>query len=242
VNDSTIRILCITAASIGFFHTIIGPDHYLPFIVMSKARNWGLRKTLGLTLICGIGHVLSSVVLGLIGVAIGVALGKLEAFEAMRGGLAAQAMMIFGFTYCIWGVWQAIKNKPHTHKHLHQEEEGASTHEHEHTHTHAHAHVHEPKSTRKALTPWVLFTIFVLGPCEPLIPMLMYPAAKQSIHGTVLVAAVFCLVTVTTMLSVVLVSSWGFRFIKLRSIERFAHAGAGAAILASGLAIQLLGL
>ena len=35
-----ISILLVTAASIGFIHTLTGPDHYLPFIVMSKARKW----------------------------------------------------------------------------------------------------------------------------------------------------------------------------------------------------------
>lgn len=240
MNESTLTILCITAASIGFFHTVIGPDHYLPFIVMSKARNWGLRKTLTLTLLCGFGHVMSSVVLGLVGVAIGIGLGKLEAFESIRGGLAAQAMMIFGFTYCIWGLWRAIKHRPHSHTHQHHAADEEHSHEHVHTRTHAHPHVHN--AARKPLTPWVLFTIFVLGPCEPLIPMLMVPASQHSLFGTILVAAVFSLVTMVTMAGVVLISSWGISFIKLGSVERFAHATAGAAILLSGLAVQLLGL
>ncbi len=240
MNESTLTILCITAASIGFFHTVIGPDHYLPFIVMSKARNWGLRKTMALTLLCGFGHVMSSVVLGLIGVGIGIGLGKLEAFESIRGGLAAQAMMIFGFTYCIWGLWRAIKNRPHSHTHQHHAADEVHSHEHVHTRTHAHPHVHN--AARKPITPWVLFTIFVLGPCEPLIPMLMVPASQHSLFGTILVAAVFSLVTMVTMAGVVLISSWGISFIKLGSVERFAHATAGAAILLSGLAVQFLGL
>ena len=33
-----INILIVTAISIGFIHTIIGPDHYLPFIVMGKSK------------------------------------------------------------------------------------------------------------------------------------------------------------------------------------------------------------
>jgi hypothetical protein len=35
-----IWILAGAAAGIGFIHTVIGPDHYLPFIVMAKARKW----------------------------------------------------------------------------------------------------------------------------------------------------------------------------------------------------------
>jgi len=66
-------VLYLTAASIGFFHTLLGPDHYLPFIVISKARKWSLLKTNLVTLVCGIGHVASSVVIGFIGILFGIA-------------------------------------------------------------------------------------------------------------------------------------------------------------------------
>ena len=92
------------------------------------------------------------------------------------------------------------------------------------------------------MTPWVLFTIFVLGPCEPLIPLIMYPAAEHSIAGMVWVAVVFSVVTIGTMMSVVLVATWGAGFVKLGAAERFSHALAGGAICCSGLAIQFLGL
>ena len=35
---------------------------------MSRARRWSVNKTLAVTILCGIGHVLSSVVVGLVGV------------------------------------------------------------------------------------------------------------------------------------------------------------------------------
>ncbi|MHC4807099.1 MAG: sulfite exporter TauE/SafE family protein, partial [Planctomycetota bacterium] len=81
--------LIITAASIGFFHTILGPDHYLPFIMMSWARKWSGMKTTLVTLLCGLGHIGSSVVMGLIGVSLGLAVNKLEIVESFRGNLAA---------------------------------------------------------------------------------------------------------------------------------------------------------
>ena len=45
--DREIWMLAGTAATLGLVHTVIGPDHYLPFIVIGRARNWKLRKTLG---------------------------------------------------------------------------------------------------------------------------------------------------------------------------------------------------
>ena len=37
--SSELYLLVVTAASVGFFHTLFGPDHYLPFIVMAKSGN-----------------------------------------------------------------------------------------------------------------------------------------------------------------------------------------------------------
>ena len=33
-----LTILAVTAASIGVVHTLVGPDHYLPFVVLAQAR------------------------------------------------------------------------------------------------------------------------------------------------------------------------------------------------------------
>lgn len=235
--NTEIAILCGTAASIGFLHTLFGPDHYLPFIVMNRARNWSTAKTAWITFLCGLGHVLSSVVLGLIGIAFGVAVMKLEAFEAFRGSLAAWALIGFGFAYAGWGIHRGIKNRPHTHLHL----DGAGVPVHSHDHHGEHTHSHEPVA-KAGITPWILFTIFVLGPCEPLIPILMYPAAKHSLSGTILVAVVFSAVTIGTMMTVVMAASWGVSFARFNKLERWTHALAGGAICLSGLAIQFLGL
>jgi nickel/cobalt exporter len=234
-----IWILAGTAASIGFIHTVIGPDHYLPFIVISRARRWSLRKTLFISFLAGLGHILSSVVLGFLGIALGIAVARLEGVESLRGGLAAWLLIGFGLAYFVWGLQRAWKRKPHTHGHLHFP--GQS---HEHVHSHAepeHAHVHENEG-RVNLTPWILFTIFVFGPCEPLIPLVMYPAARHSTAGVVLVAAAFGAVTIATMLAIIAVSAWGISFVRLGRLELYSHALAGLVISVSGLGIRFLGL
>ena len=92
------------------------------------------------------------------------------------------------------------------------------------------------------MTPWILFTIFIFGPCEPLIPLLMYPAAKDSVWGLIFVTAVFGIVTITTMMCVVMISTFGISFVPLSKMERYTHALAGATILLCGISIQFLGL
>lgn len=233
-----ILVLTLTAAAIAFVHTLLGPDHYLPFVAMARARNWSVAKTLKITLICGAGHLVGSVLLGVLGIAVGMQLASLEWFESVRGNLAAWMLIGFGLAYLVWGLRQAWRNKPHTHWHSHD----GIRHQHVHSHHHSHAHLHEPRGEQRSLAPWVIFIIFVLGPCEPLIPLLMYPAARESLLGVMMVTGVFGVVTVATMTGVVAIALKGLQFAKFGRFERFGHAMAGGAIACCGLAVTFLGI
>jgi len=236
--NNELLILTITALSIGFFHTLFGPDHYIPFVVMSKARQWSVVKTAWITFLCGIGHVGSSVLLGLLGIAFGIAVSRLEIIESFRGNMAAWFMIAFGLVYMIWGLRKAFRGRTHSHVHHHG---NGIAHHHLHHHEEEHLHIHdEPGKTN--LTPWILFTIFVFGPCEPLIPILMYPAAYHSVASLLWIVLVFSTVTIFTMLSVVLLLRYSFQLLPMKTMERYTHALAGAAILLCGVAIQFLGL
>jgi nickel/cobalt exporter len=233
-----ILLLAGTAAGVGFIHTVIGPDHYVPFIAMSRARNWPLPKTLFISFFSGLGHVLSSVILGFVGLAFGLAVSKLEHAESARASAATWLLIGFGFAYFIWGLHRAIRNRPHRHVHVHGD---GRLHEHEHGHEAEHVHVHDGRA-RANITPWILFTVFVFGPCEPLIPLVMYPAAKHNLAGVAFVTVAFGFTTILTMLSIIAAASWGFGFLSLGRLERYSHALAGAMILFSGLAVRFLGL
>ncbi|MDP6634008.1 MAG: sulfite exporter TauE/SafE family protein [Phycisphaerae bacterium] len=225
--------LLASAGTIGLFHTLLGPDHYLPFIAMARARRWSTVKTALVTLACGIGHVAGSVVLGLIGIGAGLALHVLELTESIRGEYAAWLLTAFGLVYCVWGIRRAIRNKPHTHHHAHAEVE----HTHHHTHNVDHAHPHDEH--KRNITPWILFTIFVFGPCEPLIPILMYPAAAESLWSVFMVASVYALATISTMLATVMLGTLGMNFLPASRMQRYSHALAGAVIFLCGVAIHV---
>jgi nickel/cobalt exporter len=236
METSTI-LLAGTAVTLGFIHTLVGPDHYLPFIVMGEARQWTIRKTMFITFLCGLGHVLSSVVLGFVGIFAGLSLSKLQLFESFRGNIAAWLLIAFGLVYMLISLRSLYRKKKHLHSHDHAD---GTTHEHEHNHFTGHSHVHV--SDRKNLTPWILFLVFVLGPCEPLIPLVMYPAAENNISGVIIVSLLFSVVTIGTMMSVVLAFRLGLSRINMKPVERYVNVIAGATIAVSGLALQVLGL
>lgn len=239
-------LLFLTAASVGVVHTLLGPDHYLPFIFMSRALGWSRQRTLLVTLVCGIGHVLGSMALGAVGIALGVVLRRLEIVESTRGEVAAWLMIAFGIVYAAWGLRRAHRQHPHAHVHAHPD---GIIHRHDHVHAHEHVHVHAPVAHRQAgaprlatVTPWILFTIFVFGPCEALIPLLMYPASQHSVLGAVGVTVVFAVATLATMSVLVMLGHMGLERLRLTRLERYTHALAGSAIACCGLAIQFLGL
>lgn len=232
--------LCLTAVAVGAVHTLLGPDHYVPFVAMSRAGDWSLGKTLRVTAACGMAHVAGSVVLGLMGLALGMAVMRLETLEGLRGDVAAWLMIGFGLSFMTWGLVQAARSH-RLHEHVHAHADG-TVHSHPHTHDPAHLHLHAPRpgaSATPAWSRWILFLVFAFGPCEPLIPLLMYPAAKESWGAVVAVAASFAAATLATMAAAVVMLRSGAALLPARGLERYAHALAGAAILACGVLITL---
>lgn len=230
------QILLLTTASIAFLHTILGPDHYIVFTAMGKARKWSLSRTLRITLYCGIGHVLGSVVIGVIGLLLGAQLASLIQIESVRGNLPGWALLVFGLMYFAWGLRRAGRNRSHRHLHTH----GDVVHDHEHDHHDEHTHVHD-QAARHSITPWAIFIIFVFGPCEALIPLFMYPAAQQSAGLVMSVAIVFGIVTLATMLTLVAITSIGLDKLRLPVAgRRYAHAIAGAFVALCGAAISFV--
>lgn len=227
-----IIILVLTALSLGFAHTILGPDHYLPFIVISKARKWSLAKTMFVTFISGLGHVAGSVVIGLIGFGFGFGLQSIVNLESSRGEWAAWMIIGFGIVYSLYGIWKA--RQKNIHSHLVSMEDGSYKID--------SSHSHSRKKTLKELTPWLLFVLFVFGPCEVLIPMLIFPAVQSSAIGAIFVISAFAFATVGTMMVMVFTGYKGLSFFNSEKLQPYFHLLAGLTILLSGLGIQFLGL
>lgn len=216
--EGSIQLLLISAVSLGLVHTISGPDHYLPFVAMAKIKEWSISKTIFIVTLCGLGHVLSSVGIGFIGIAAGVTLNKLSFIEGMRGNVASWLLFIAGVVYTLWAIIQKIRKHDHKHSHLNADK------------------------LNKSMTFWVLFTIFIFGPCEPLIPILMFPAAEMNTGAVILISSAFAITTIITMISATLLLLKGINLINLHKIEKYKHILAGTTLMLSGAGIIFLGL
>ncbi len=228
-----IQLLIVAAVSISFLHTVTGPDHYVPFIALARARNWSVTKTIGCTLLCGLGHVGSSVALGVVGIGLGWSVSKLTWLENVRGGLAGWGLLIFGLIYTLWGIRQVYLNRPH--KHFDAYPDGSV-----YVYEHRSGEIVYPQQRRR-VTPWVLFIIFLLGPCEPLIPLLSYPAAQNSQAGLIMLVGIFTLFTLLTMVAMVLLGYYGFALFRNEKLERYMPAIGGFTVLICGVGMVFLG-
>lgn len=184
------------------------------------------------TLACGFGHVGSSVVLGLGGAALGWSVSKITQLEEVRGGLAGWTFLGLGLVYFGWGLWRAAQNRRH--KHFDVQDDGSV-----YVFEHRHGEAVAPKE-RHAVTPWVMFLVFVLGPCEPMIPLLYFPAAKHSAGNTVLLIGVYTVFTLFTMLLMVALGFYGLAVLKTQKLEKYMHALGGFAILLCGAGMVFL--
>ena len=220
----TMTLLLGATASLAIVHTLLGVDHSLPFVALGRARGWTLARTLLVTAVCGAGHVASSVAIGALGVALGIATDALLWLESARGELAAALLIGFGLAYAAWAVWRRLRGCDGAH--LHARTAGATT-------------------GAARVTPWALFIVFVLGPCEPLIPLMVVPGIAgdwPAVVAVVAVVAVFGLLTVAVMLLTVAAAYSGVGLLAAPRISRHADVAAGLLVAASGAAVLWLGL
>ncbi len=226
--------LLLATAGVAFLHVVAGPDHTVPFVVLARSHGWSAVKTAWVTVACGVGHVASSVLLGVVGLGLGSGLARIASWEEVRGSVAAWGLVAFGVAYAVWGTRRALVHR----RELLLHEHGGSVHLHPQG---GRPHSHD-EGGPSPVTFWTLFLIFAFGPCEPLIPLFMVPASRGRWDVAVAAGGVFAVVTLATMTAAVLLLRAGVERLPLAGLSRWSHALAGSVIALSGLAVIFLGL
>lgn len=100
MNSTFFASIAATGFAVAFLHAAL-PTHWLPFVLVGRAQKWSTGRTLGVTLLAGLGHVALTIALGLAlvmaGMALQPALGGL--FHLVVGGL----MVVIGLYYLVRG-------------------------------------------------------------------------------------------------------------------------------------------
>ncbi len=214
-REALLATLALAAATAGSLHAL-APDHWVPVAVVARARRWSRGKTARITVLCGLGHVTVTVMLAFAGVFVGR-----DLLAAVAGRLESAAgilLIIFGLGYAAWGVRQTIGRRLHGHAHFRYD------------------HVHDASRW----TAWGLFAFFSADPCAAVIP-LMLAAAPLGWSPMLAVAAVYEIATIATMVTLVVLARAGAVALRLRFLDRYGDATAGALIAAVGIVVTGLG-
>jgi len=205
-------VIALTAAAVGALHSV-APDHWVPFAALARARRWSPAHTARITILCGLGHVTVSAILGVVALIAG-----LKAVHAVGIRLEEHAtllLMAFGTVYMVWGLRRSFRRDPL-----------AVMHHHHHHHR---------------LTEWSLFALFSLDPCVAVIPMIV--AASSGGWGAVgAVVVVYEAATIAAMIALVTVAAMGVRTLRFAFLDRYGDAVAGGLILTTGGVLAVLGL
>jgi ABC-type nickel/cobalt efflux system permease component RcnA len=220
-------VFLAAATAAAAIHALI-PDHWLPFVLMGRSRNWSLGKTLALASAGGLLHVFLAVGMGLLT----FRLGRQGAEEAAHRigetleALSALGLTAFGFLY---GAYSWHRERKH-HPPMGRSHEGDAGDGDPHHH---HGHMLE-RWFGANLSGWSLVVVIGVSPCALAFPILLASAASLGIGGVLLVAAGFGAVTMGTTLTITLIAFLSVRRIDFPLLNRYGD-------LISGVLIGLVG-
>lgn len=132
-------LLVLTVAVVGVLHTAV-PDHWVPITLLARQRGWTKRETAMAALQAGTGHVVTTLILGLIVWAAGVAFAT--RFGQWVNVVTSLALIAFG-GWIAFGAWRELRGG-HGHGHSHGGLFG-HTHHHHGGDGHASGGVHGPE-------------------------------------------------------------------------------------------------
>jgi nickel/cobalt exporter len=190
MNQTFLYALTVTGFGVAFLHAAI-PTHWLPFVVVGRARGWSHRRILAAVALAGGGHVIATTALG-VGLAwFGFELN--ERFDQVFHWVAG--LILVGL-----GVWLAFR-APHGHAC---------------NHCQGHPEKLSPGTTDRAAL-WGLFLTLTLSPCELFLPVYL-TAAPYGWPGIVWLSAVLGFATLGGMLTLTWLTLHAVQ--RLRWLER----------------------
>ncbi len=170
------------AALVGFIHTL-SPGHWLPIVMLAKAKKWSLKKSLFGALIAASGHIAVATALAIATAFIGAQF--FEANHLKIEQISGVVVIIVGLAYA----WYSRSR---------------------HSHCHGHGH-HGPEIESKKEIPYGFLFTMSLAPCVSVLPVFFAASAVSQISVVFSMIAYAAGVISALFLATILVSrglSW----------------------------------
>jgi nickel/cobalt transporter (NicO) family protein len=216
--------LLAAAAGVGFGHAIL-PDHWVPLAVLGRTRRYPLFRIARLSGLAGVAHVLVSIVLGAVIIAIGL---------HFRSTVQHAQDTIIGCILIATGIGFLaldVTGGGHHHDHEHGD----------HHHDHHHHDHHPPKtpSTRLSGLAAVMVPFGAAASPDLTILPVFLAATTAGVATAVGSLAIFAAVTIGTIVGLTLAAACGGYQIQGEWLERWGNVFTAGVLTAIGLLVLL---
>ncbi len=154
---------------LSLVHALI-PNHWLPIVAVGKSEKWTVRETLNATLLIGVAHIASTVIIGIL---IGIAGIQLSSRHAELTHWVAPAVL------ALLGIAFIVADMAH------------------HSHDHDHFKTAEKGKTKSAIIGSMVLAMF-FSPCIEL-EVYFLPAGAYGWTGILATSLVYLIATVSVM-------------------------------------------
>ena len=226
--------LLAAAAGVGFGHAIL-PDHWVPLAVVGRTRRYPLSRIARLSSLAGIAHVLVSIVLGAVIIAIGL---------QFRSTIEHAQDTIIGCILIATGIgFLLLELTGHGHHH----HDGDDGHHHEHhddgdQHHHAESHEHHQGEEAPQRFSGLAAVMVPFGaaasPDLTILPVFL-AATTAGIATAVGSLVIFAAVTIGTIVGLTLVAARGGYQIQGEWLERWGNMFTAGVLSIIGLLVLL---
>jgi membrane protein CcdC involved in cytochrome C biogenesis len=225
--------LLAAAAGVGFGHAIL-PDHWVPLAVLGRTRRYPLSRVARLSGLAGVAHVLVSIILGAVIIAVGL---------QFRSTIQSAQDTIIGWILIATGVGFAVlelTGHDHDHDHGHDHD-----HNHNHNHNHNHDHdEHEHQAGHGAAAPGRfrgLAAVMVpfgaaASPDLTILPVFL-AATTAGVATAIGSLVVFAAVTMGTIVGLTLAATRGGYEIRGQWLEQWGNAFTALVLVIIGLLV-----
>ena len=223
--------LLAAAAGVGFGHAIL-PDHWVPLAVLGRTQRYPLSRVARLSGLAGVTHVLVSIVLGAIIIAIGLQFRSTveHAQDAIIGGILIATGIGFAILE-LTGRGHGHSHGPggHTHHH-HGHEPHSHDHDHDHEHDHEHEHDHSdhehghdaPQGRFQGLAAVIVPFGAAASPDLTILPVFL-AATTVGVATAIGSLVIFAAVTIGTIVGLTLAATRGGYEIRGQWLERWGN-------------------
>ncbi|HYL34264.1 MAG TPA: hypothetical protein VEU53_14085 [Stellaceae bacterium] len=137
LNSAPALLLLAAVVAVGILHTMV-PDHWVPITMLARQHGWSRGETARAAAQAGFGHVVSTLIIGVVIWLLGVATA--QRFGSAVDTLSSVALIGFGGWFVIAGLRDMHHDhSDHHHGHGHPHDHGHHHHGHDHDHNGSHA-------------------------------------------------------------------------------------------------------